>query len=166
MVDNLKKNIMEEAKRIGEDAIFSSKGHFNDAAYWEALHLWLGIPSAIAAAVAGAFAFSNDCVLLVGFLSVFAAVCTSVLTFVNPDSRASKHHNAGTAYNALKNDARVFSEITVEAADDIQKMVKELKSLNDRRTTLNTDSPKISRCGFEKARKGIEQGESTYEVDK
>ena len=43
-----------EAERIEEDATYSSKSHFNAEDTWVRRHYWLGIPSTILAAVAGA----------------------------------------------------------------------------------------------------------------
>ncbi|WOB05893.1 hypothetical protein [Piscinibacter gummiphilus] len=49
-----KSAVTQELHRIEEDCIHSGKAHFNAAARWAALHYWLGIPSVMFSAVAGA----------------------------------------------------------------------------------------------------------------
>ena len=65
----------------------------------------------------------------------------------------------------MKNDARIFHSIKVLECDDAS-AIKLLEKLNDRRNKLNQDSPQIPKWAFEKARKGIENGESKYLIDK
>ncbi len=51
--------IGQECARLEEDAIHSSKAHFATAARWSAVHLFLGIPSTLVAAVAGVSALQR-----------------------------------------------------------------------------------------------------------
>jgi len=48
----------------------------------------------------------------------------------------------------------------------VENLTAELLALNERRNTLNSESPQIPRQAFERARKGIESGEASYAVDR
>ena len=73
---------------------------------------------------------------------------------------------AGNAYKALQNDARIFHLVQCQQARRANELSAALEELNKIRNKLNIDSPQIPRQAFESARKGIEGGEATYQVDK
>jgi hypothetical protein len=161
-----KEKIINEAKRIEEDSLYSAKGHFYAGQCWLNTNLWLGGLSAVLSAVAGASALSQFDYhnIVAGGLSIVVAGLTAVITFINPNERATVHQKAGNKYNALRNDTRIFYDIEVSEVDDI-KAIDDLKRLNDRRNKLNIESHQIPKWAFEKARKGIEEGEAKYRVD-
>ena len=163
MADPLEQ-IQAEASRIEEDALYSAKGHWEAAKPWEHRHLWLGIPTTIFAAAAGVSAFA-DYPIISAILSVGVAVGSALITFVNPSERHRRHCDAGNAYKALNNDARVFRTIDCSLQADPGILTTKLKELNQRRNDLNQGSPLIPRHAFETARKGIESGEATHRVD-
>jgi len=161
----MRNNILKEAKRIEEDSIYSSKSHFNTARFWSNLHLWLGVPAVMLAAVASAFAFSEyDNHGLVGFLAIIASALSAVNIFLNPNEKANSHHNAGNQYNALKNNARILSEIYLNVDGNNEDILKKMEKMNDKRNDLNEKSPQIPRWAFKKARRGIKEGEADYKI--
>lgn len=161
-----KEEIINEAKRIEEDSLYSAKGHFYAGQCWISTNFWLGGLSAVLSAVAGGSALSQFDYhsIIAGGLSIVVAGLTAVITFINPNERATVHHKAGNKYNALRNDTRIFYDIEVSEIDDV-KAADDLKKLNDRRNKLNIESHQIPKWAFEKARKGIEEGEAEYRVD-
>ncbi len=161
-----KEKIINEAKRIEEDSLYSAKGHFYAGQCWVNTNLWLGGFSAVLSAVAGASALSQFDYhnIVAGGLSIVVAGLTAVITFINPNERATVHQKTGNKYNALRNDTRIFYDIEANEADD-KKAIDDLKKLNDRRNKLNIESHQIPKWAFEKARKGIEEGEAKYKVD-
>lgn len=158
--------LINEAKRIEEDTLFSAKGHFCAARGWTNIHLWLGGSSAILAAIAGASALSKFDYhnIIAGVLSIIVATATALITFLNPSKRASIHQESGNKYKALRNNARIFYDIEINTLDE-KNNAENLKKLNDQRNKLNLESPQIPRWAFKKARKGIEDGEAEYKVD-
>jgi hypothetical protein len=156
--------LVAEAKRIEEDASYSSKGHFETARIWDQWHFWIGIPTSVAAAVAGVLALSAYTVAS-AVLSLIVAAASAVFTFLNPKERAAAHLKAGNAYKGLHNDTRIFREVDCQQGRTPEFLSSRLALLNERRNTLNTESPQIPRRGFEAARRGIEAGEATYAVD-
>ncbi|MCU1329946.1 MAG: hypothetical protein JWN34_5316 [Bryobacterales bacterium] len=164
MADALEQ-IKAEASRIEEDSLYSAKGHWEAAKPWAHRHLWLGIPTTICAAAAGVSAFSNHSVWS-GIFAVVVAVGSALITFVNPSERHRRHCDAGNSYKALSNQSRIFRTIDCDVEKDLAALAAKLKELAQRRDDLNQGSPLIPRKAFEVARRGIEAGEASHEVDK
>ena len=156
--------IVAEAKRIEEDALYSSRGHFEASRRWSMVHLWIGIPTSILAAIASVSAF-NDHKLTAGITAGLVATFSAVSTFLNPNERVHSHQAAGSQYSALRNQARAFREITVHTLNsgEAAERVRELGTLRD---DLNSNSPPIPRWAFESAHRNIESGEAAYRVDR
>lgn len=164
MID--KEKIKLEAKRIEEDSLYSAKTHFCAGHRWASINLWVGGICVTLSAIAGASAFSefDQHNIISGVLSIIVAGSTAVLTFINPNERAAIHQRAGTKYNSLRNDTRIFYDIGLENIEE-DKILENLHRLNERRNKLNLESCQTPRWAFVKARKGIEEGEAKYEVD-
>ena len=164
---SIREKIKKEAKRVEEDSLYSAKGQFVAASHWTRVHLWLGIPSAVLAAVAGVsalpqFDYNN---IIAGVLAIIVATLTAITTFLNPNEKANSHLNAGNKYNSLGNEARIFFDIDCYQENSDAELTKQLKVLAKLRDELNQSSPQIPRWAYEKARKGIEEGEAEYKVD-
>jgi hypothetical protein len=52
--------VIKEAKRIVEDSNLSSKSHFEASSSWARIHMFLGGPIAVLAAVSGVSALSKQ----------------------------------------------------------------------------------------------------------
>jgi len=157
-------SIKHEARRIEEDAEHSAKGHFNAAAAWQAAHYWVGIPTVVFAALAGAKLLSADMPMLAASFAALASGLAAVLTFLNPNAKAESHRAAGRQFLTLRNETRTFREIDILALDD-EAARSMLAALSKRRNDLNEISPDIPRRAYERARKDIDEGRSRYRVD-
>lgn len=166
MDEPLLSSASSEASRIEEDALYSARGHFEAARGWNRLHYWLGVPTAVLAAVAGASAVAHNTVVAV-VLGIIVTVLSALSTFLNPSDRSHQHHAAATRFNEVRNKTRIFREIDLRRlAGDNGVLVDRLKELGFQRDELNKTSPQIPRWAFERARKGIRAGEATYSVDR
>lgn len=157
--------LVKEAERIEEDSIHSAKAHFNAGDTWKRRHYWLGIPATLLGALTGA-AIVKGCPELAALLSLTATLLTALVTFLKPTDRASMHKSAGDQYLALRNDTRFFREIELLESEITCTHSDNLKTLAQRRNELNQSSPEIPRRAFEKARQGIDEGETQYRADK
>lgn len=157
--------IRVELERIEEDCIHSGKAHFNAGDRWARYHYWLGIPSVVLSALAGA-AFFKDYANIAGIMSAVVAILTSLMTFLKPSERASAHKGSGDQYLTLRNDVRVFREVKLAYACDEQAAIAGMDEFTKRRNELNQASAQFSRKDFEIARAGIDQGEAAHRVDK
>jgi hypothetical protein len=148
-----------------EDCLYSAKGCFEAARTWHGVHLGLGIPTVVAAAIAGVSAF-NDHPLAAGILAILVAALSAVSTFLNPSDKAHTYHSVGNRYNGLRARARFLREISSRSGATSEEQAAELKSILTDKDELSKESPIIPRSAFERARKGIEAGEATYVADK
>lgn len=160
---DLASKLSAEALRIEEDVEHSFKGHYNAAARWARYHLWLGLPSALLAAVAGAAAFKNQ-PELAGALALASTALTTVLTFLKPSERSEIHKTVAGQYQALRNQARIFREIDRDGMAPEQAKAR-LLELAKSRDELNQGSPAIARCDYELAKQDIDSGRARYRAD-
>lgn len=166
-MESIKEKVIKEAKRVEEDSLYSAKGHFVAANFWTNFRLWIGVPTAILSAIAGASALSqfDNHNVIAGILAITVTALTAVTTFLNPNEKANSHQSAGNKYNSLRNKARIFFEIDSCGESANQELIKRAKELTKKRDELNQNSPQIPRWAYKKARKGIEEGEADYKVD-
>ena len=153
-----------ESKRIEEDTLYSARSHFEAAAMWSRAHYRIGVPTAMLAAIAGGSAIA-DRGLLAGIIGLAVTAMSAVGVFLNPSDRANQHHSAGTRFNEIRNQSRVYREIELLSATDALSLVERAKTLSAQRDELNKASPQIPRWAFERARRSIEDGEASYRVD-
>lgn len=156
--------IIREAMRIEEDCNYSSKGHYNAAASWAGIHLKIGLPTAILAAIGSGTAF-KDWGVIAGAIGILTTALIAVTTFLDPSQQKNAHRSAGDQFLALKNATRRFRniELATLGPEDARNWLDELSK---RRDNLNAASPQIPRKAFDLARKGIEEGEATHAIDK
>lgn len=157
--------LQREAERLEEDALYSSKGHFNAEDAWERRNYWLGVPATVLGAVAGAALIKSQPDLAIAF-TLLASLLTGLMTFLKPNERAALHRAAAGQFLALRNKARFFREIELLQSARLDDLIERLKGLSAERNELNLKSPSIPRRAFVSARKGIEEGEATHNVDK
>jgi hypothetical protein len=158
--------IIKEARRIEENALYTSKAHFVCAQGCENLNLWIGIPTVILAAIAGALAFTNFLTVIAGVLSIIIAILTGIATFLNLKDKSRDHQNAGNKYDSLLTRVRIFRAIDCRQNQSEEVSTEKLKDLSRERDRLNADCPQPSKKCYKRAKEGIEAGEAEYKVDK
>lgn len=150
--------IIKEAKRIEESALYSSKGHYAAAAFWNSMHFLFGVPTTILATVAAAasafFQFDKDHIIA-GWISIMVAVLSGLTTFLNPNKRSMVHFDAASKYEALRNNARIFWAIDCCGSNSEQVLTTRLKDLSKARNQLNSGSPQIPRFAYRVAKRGV-----------
>ncbi len=168
IISKTKEAIIDEAKRIEENCLYTAKGHFAAAQFWTNFRLWVGIPMAILSAIAGTSALAQFGYhkIVAAILSIIVAALAGITTFLNPNEKANTHLNSGSNYDSLQSKTRIFWTIDCWRENSEQVLTDKLKDLSDQRDKLNRDSPQIPTWAYKKARKGIKEGEADYEVDK
>ena len=164
--------VIIEAKRLEESTLYSCKGHHEAAQSWKAWHLRLGIPTVIISTLVGVAAFTKTAEQN-PYVATFAVACSIIVpvlsgitTFLNPNERQSAHLAAAHAYDRLNNAARMFWCIDCWAADATDEgLTAQLKSLVAEKDDLNKASPQIPKSAYKKAKKGIQSGEASFQVD-
>ena len=163
-MSDLVTKLADEANRIEEDTEHSFKGHYNAAARWARYHLWIGLPAALVAAVAGAAAFKGH-PEWAGALALVSTALTTVLTFLKPSERAEIHKAVAGQYQALRNKARIFREIGLLDGMTAEEAKTRLFALGEARDELNQRAPAIARGDYELAKQDIDGGRTRYSTD-
>ena len=159
--------IVKEAKRIGENCLYTSKSHFVAEHFWNNFHLWIGIPTMILAAVAGTIVFADvpNNNLIAGIISIAVTILTAITTFLNPKESSNTHHTAGSNYDSLLTRVRIFWTIDCRVEESIDVLTSKLRDFSEQRERLNHDCSQPPKWAYRIAKKGIEEGEADYKVD-
>lgn len=163
----LLKELESEGKRIEEDSLYSSCGHFESAKPWIRAHYLLGIPLTLVSTAAGLVATQSgeSASYLASGLAFAVAVGTALMTFLSPSEKQKTHTECGNAYAALRNQARIFHRIECASSSSPELLRDRCLELASKRDALKANSPLISERAFQRARTGIEQGQKTHHVD-
>lgn len=165
VTEETRANIVKELGRIEEDSEYSAKGHYNAADPWGCANLSLGLVNAVVAGIAGASAFKGH-ENVAGALAILASALAAAITFLAPGDRASIHKRSGGEYHTLRNRCRIFRDVTLASLANDDEVLARFDELTARRDELNATCPQIPGWAFRKARKGIEEGETQYRVDR
>jgi hypothetical protein len=83
-------------------------GHYRAALRYSKCHFWLGVPTVFLAAIVGTSVFATlqskpDLAwqIVIGLMSIAAAVLSALQSFLNLNEKAEKHRTAGARYNAI-----------------------------------------------------------------
>jgi hypothetical protein len=138
-MDN-KAPILKEVEENELYVLTLSKGHCDTAIAWGNVHLYLGIPNTIFAALAGASALSNfsNSSLIAGILSIIASIMAALSTFLNPSDRAKSHLKASNDFGRLYKRIKMLrinssdNEVTVQVlAQKFDELVEQLYDLRE-----------------------------------
>ena len=156
--------ICKEADRLEEDVLYAEKQHFSMTTVWRRLHLWLGIPSALLAALAGVSAL-NSYPEVAACFAVGSVILTSLLTFLQPEKTAARHHQAGILYSDLRGKFRRLRLIDASDGADALDLKRKLESYSALKTEIMKASPHIGGLAYRLAKKSIERAEHEYAAD-
>ncbi|WP_281549366.1 SLATT domain-containing protein [Kluyvera cryocrescens] len=166
MNQKLIQTVVSECYRIEEDALYSSKSHYNVSDRWDKLNMWFGVPLAILTALSGIAAIKSTPDAVVIF-SIMATILSALNTSLNPSKRSALHKSSANEYNKLKNDVRIFRELLISDFEFTDKvLVDKLTNYSDRRNQLNASSPNIPRWAYEKTQNDVNDGFTQYKIDK
>jgi hypothetical protein len=163
-----KQEIIKEAKRIEESLLYSSKGHYAAAHFWSNFHLSVGIPMVLITGLASASAVKtfDTAGVVTAVLSIVAVALTSLITFLNPNEKASAHRTAGHNYDSLMSTVRIFWSVECLRTEDETILADKLTQYSEHKSKLNQTCLQIPKFAYKRAKKGIEDGEGTFKADR
>lgn len=159
-----KRLLTKESLRIEEDALHSMKSHYNAAVSLNQLHLWLGLPTAIIAAIAGGASLGGE-ETFAAALAFLTAVLAGAMTFLKPSKKAEQHKSSASRYHSLRNNLRRFRDIEVSTNEDFNLLKNNLDNFAEQLNELNEVCPAIPRAAYEKAKRDIDKGRAKYQAD-
>lgn len=98
---------IKQLSRTEEDAEISAKSHYNAAAKWDHLHIWLGVLLAILFSILG-FPLETEFSLIKNILSIVYLTIFGAFYFLKPSGRSASHKSVADDYLALRNH-RIFN---------------------------------------------------------
>jgi hypothetical protein len=129
------------------------------AARWYRWNLWLGILSAIAAAIA-AFVAGKGTIILKdlphgdAFASGFAllsTILTSTLTFLAPSEKAGTYHHFSNKLRSLRDRLRSFIEITCRLDNKDGALCDKFERLVHEKSEIESSHPIVPNWAYNKA---------------
>lgn len=157
--------VIREAKRLEEDALYSEKAHFAMATAWSRAHYVLGVPAALTAAGAGT-AVANEAPQLAIGCAVVSAVLTSLMTFLDTEKARSDHFLSGTRYSALRGKLRRFHQIHLASGalrpDDIGR----IEQLAAEKLSIQESARHTGGLAYWLAKRSLAREEHVYQADK
>ena len=168
--EKLYKAIDKAAKELIVDALYTGRGHQQAGARYYTLNNWVGVPASIISALsssgAALTAIFGASQAVTAALAIIATIFTSLRAFLRTDKLAEEHSLKGRRYINLRNDLRVFREITMNSGVSAQELSKQMDTFRKRYSDLSEIPPlHIPRRDYEAAKKSIAAGESSYEGD-
>jgi hypothetical protein len=138
----LRAQVVAETRHIERDCRVASTAHFAAATFWTSIYYLLGIPATIVAGLAGLSALANHSELA-AILAIAATALTATTTFLNAGEKAHAHAKKRFQYEELKNDVRVFRDVSMALIDNDRALHAELLTFAKLRNRLNRDSPNV-----------------------
>ncbi len=169
-LSDLRKALWEQANSIVIDVTYSGRSHQALGTKWDGIDRWIGVPavvlSAFLAGGAGVTAILGADSWITATLALVAAGLTAARSFLRPDEEADLHGLKGDRFISLRNDALLFQDVDLRSDASDAELTTALKELNDRRKDLRESPPRhIPRKVYEKTKRSIASGESSYEDD-
>jgi hypothetical protein len=136
-----------------------AKAHRKTCNVWGGLHLYLGIPNTIFAALAGASALSSfsNSNLVAGVLSIIASILAALLTFLNPSDRAKSHLKASNDFERLYKRMKMLRISALGDAMTLQELMSKVEVTLEQLYDLREASPAIPEWAYL-------QGKATAEI--
>lgn len=157
--------IRREVERVEESATYASECQFEFAKHWRVWDQGLGITSAVLAGAAGVGGLSTILsTTWAGWIALLAAVTGTVAASIGARQGKAKAADAGNAYRALQQDARIFLRVDLAVLADVEAR-QQLEGLVKRLQKLNHESEIPSRRAWSRAKRQIERGSQNYKAD-
>lgn len=157
--------IADELRRLEESAMYSAQTQFETAKHWRSVHLMMGIPTSLLAAVAGTTALVESTGrIAAGILALVSAGLGAIMTTVNAPQRMTHATSCANAYLEVQTAARQTRTVDLHVlpADEARSVLAELTA---RRDEQNRAADPPSPRAYRRAQVNIARGGQTYAVD-
>jgi hypothetical protein len=146
--------------------------HYETGAHFSRLSYWLGVPAMILSAAVGTTVFAslaktemtapdasalflglsaNEWRIVIGLVSAFSAVLTSLQTFLRYPERAASHRRTGADYGALRRALEAILAFPPADPDDLNHKLELIRARMDRLATEAPEVPSILKKKFDSA---------------
>jgi hypothetical protein len=137
--------------------------HRKAAREFDSRHLWLGLPAIAFSTVVGTTIFASLSEnreiwlrILVGLLSVTAALLTALQTFLKYSELSEKHRVAGAKFASLKHRIELISAMPLPPLDELK---QQLTMIEDHWERVREESPNLPARIWQDIEKSLGLGE-------
>jgi len=141
--ESLKSLIYEWGRRN----LVALEAHYDAARFFSRRNYWIGIPAIIFAAIVGTSVFATlerevdiYIKLIVGMISIIAAVLSALQTFLKYSDRADRHRRTGARYAAIK---REIEQLLTWSEEDLRESSKSIDTLRMQIDELSIEAPEV-----------------------
>jgi hypothetical protein len=157
--------IASELVRIEESCRYSQQGQFEQSKIWHNTNLWLGIPAAFTAAVAGtAILVSEEWQLVAGVLSLASAALATTITTLSAERRSDRAATAANAYRDIQTETRQLLLVDLRNLE-FEEAREKLRNLTDRYGEVSRGAEPILKKAYKRAKGNLAGGGQTHQVD-
>lgn len=110
--------------------------HYRAALHFSRLNFWFGIPSVILATIVGTSIFVTLQAqpdfwwqVIVGVMSIAAAVLTALQSFLGYNDKSERHRTAGAKYNAIGRELELWLSLPEENLENLESIRQQIDSL-------------------------------------
>jgi len=153
-----RKKLIEECKRIEEDSLYTAETHFLIAQKLTRKNMiikYIPIVVSFVSQVVLVYAIINKLDLIYQLLSLLISVGSTAVSFFNllndTDKKIKEHESAGKMFTALKHEARGLYQ-TFEPFLDEQAFLREVYALREKYNLLVKSTPITDNKSYEEAR--------------
>ena len=189
MKTQVHKLVAEQALKIGVDCDRAAIRDSLISARWDYANFWLGLASAVTAAMAAFFAGSGGEIVgssapraaaaaasepsyahvFASGVALISAILASILTFLVPSAKATSYHQFSNKYHSLRDRIRSFVRIRCLEATPPDELMKEFESLLEEKRSIDTDHPVVPeryyRMAVEKMEEKIRRNQKIKELE-
>jgi uncharacterized coiled-coil protein SlyX len=123
--------------------------HYACRNYFDRLHYYLGIPTIVLSGAVGTAVFASldkqttgNFKILVGMVSLLAAVLAGLQTFLRFTERAEKHHLTGAGYASIRRRLEMLKTFPPKDLEQLEQALTEVKNEMDALAKSSRDVPK------------------------
>ncbi len=157
--------IINEARRLEEDILYTSKARFSMSNFWYCLHGIFGIVVIGGSILFGALSFANlNWPIDINTLSLIVIVVSMLQVFFNPYEQSRTNKNLGDEYNKLKQKIRFFYKVEIYD-NNFNENKNKIKEFAEEKSKIDYKSSPILGWFYNRAKKSIEKEEHKHEVD-
>jgi hypothetical protein len=133
------------------------RGHWDASRWYDQVNLWLGVGTAVCAAISGTSAFAafagSASAFAAGGLGLIAAILAALQTSLRAAESAARHKQAGIKFGQLRRELEEHLTVGLPSAKGERETV--LTAFRERWNSADDESPPVPKRFFDRATRSV-----------